>query len=412
MKHTGTNGHEAPLPRNWRNVNLSDVCHIEMGTSPPGHTYNRKGTGFPLLNGPTEFGARHPIATQWTTEPVRFAEPGDILFCVRGATTGRKNVADQRYCIGRGLAAIRGRNGVADTDFLWFLLDVVTASLVSRAAGSTFVNLPGAELERFQVPLPPVAEQRRIAGMLQARLAAVERARAAAQAQLQAAKALPAAYLREVFGSSTAKRWPISRFADIVHEMRYGTSNKSGSQGYATLRIPNVVGGRVDLTELTRVPVDEKDFRKLQLLEGDILFVRTNGNPHHIGRSAVFAWEEMTRLGVDASAVIFASYLIRARLNLSLVIPRFVQLYLQSESGRAELLSHCKTSAGQFNISTAGLGALSIPLPPLAAQKEVIAFADGRFDASEYVKTSIHDQLAKINLLPAAILRRAFSGSL
>ena len=73
---------------------------------------------------------------------IRFAEPGDILFCVRGATTGRKNIADKRYCIGRGLAAIRGRDGLADTEFLWFALDVVANELVGKAAGSTFVNLP------------------------------------------------------------------------------------------------------------------------------------------------------------------------------------------------------------------------------------------------------------------------------
>ena len=172
--HDGTDLH---LPLNWSTAKLSEICHIEMGTSPSGDTYNRRGVGFPLLNGPTEFGPRFPTAAQWTTEPVRYAECGDILFCVRGATTGRKNGADQRYCIGRGLAAIRGRSGIADTEFLWFLLDVVTTSLVRRAAGSTFVNLPGTELDCFVVPLPPLAEQKRIAGILKEQLATVERAR-------------------------------------------------------------------------------------------------------------------------------------------------------------------------------------------------------------------------------------------
>ena len=197
------------LPAGWRMVPLAEICHIAMGQSPPGATYNDKGNGCPLLNGPTEFGPRHPRALQWTTEPTRFAKPGDILFCVRGATTGRKNISDRSYCIGRGLAAIRGKEGLADTDFLWFLLDVVTDSLVQRAAGSTFVNLPGAELEAFQVPLPPLSEQQRIASVLQDQMAAVERARAAAEVRLEAANALGAAHLRVIFNIQDMKRWTV-----------------------------------------------------------------------------------------------------------------------------------------------------------------------------------------------------------
>lgn len=91
---------EKPLPKGWKWVKLGDVCTIVMGQSPDGKSYNSSGNGEPLLNGPTEFGKIHPTPMQWTTAPTRFADPGDILFCVRGATTGKKNIADQRYCIG------------------------------------------------------------------------------------------------------------------------------------------------------------------------------------------------------------------------------------------------------------------------------------------------------------------------
>ncbi|HET9914185.1 MAG TPA: restriction endonuclease subunit S, partial [Anaerolineales bacterium] len=102
---TKTNGRS--LPEGWQWVKLGDVCEIIMGQSPEGNTYNNNGEGMPLLNGPSEFGSRYPTAIQWTISPIRFAEKDDILFCVRGATTGRKNIANQKYCIGRGLAAIR-----------------------------------------------------------------------------------------------------------------------------------------------------------------------------------------------------------------------------------------------------------------------------------------------------------------
>lgn len=64
-------------------IPLSKAATVVMGQSPPGSTYNRTGDGAPLLNGPAEFGELHPSPVQWTTEPSRFAEAGDILFCVR-----------------------------------------------------------------------------------------------------------------------------------------------------------------------------------------------------------------------------------------------------------------------------------------------------------------------------------------
>src|SRR4051812_27756515 len=95
------------LPAEWTVATLGDIAEIVMGQSPPGDTYNTEANGLPLLNGPAEFGKRFPTAVQWTTQPARLADDGDILFCVRGNTTGRINIADRVYCIGRGLAAIR-----------------------------------------------------------------------------------------------------------------------------------------------------------------------------------------------------------------------------------------------------------------------------------------------------------------
>ena len=99
-----------PLPlggnATYREVQLGDVATIVMGQSPPGSTVSDE-PGVALLNGPTEFGPYHPTAMQFTTDPRKFAEPGDLLFCVRGSTTGRMNWADQEYAIGRGVAAIR-----------------------------------------------------------------------------------------------------------------------------------------------------------------------------------------------------------------------------------------------------------------------------------------------------------------
>lgn len=156
---------------------LGDVCEIIMGQSPDGSSYNRTGVGLPLLNGPSEFGSRHPVVVQWTSEPTKICKDGDILLCVRGNTVGRRNVADGEYCIGRGLAAIRPVAGIAHDDFVWFALGLITEQLLSKSSGSTFPNLNGEQLTKVEISCPDLPTQRRIASRLKKQMATLEQAR-------------------------------------------------------------------------------------------------------------------------------------------------------------------------------------------------------------------------------------------
>jgi type I restriction enzyme S subunit len=137
----------------WREHSLSHVAEVVMGQSPRGSSYNRSGIGCPLINGPTEFTERHPIQIQWTAEPSRFCRPGDLLLCVRGSSTGRTNVADDDYAIGRGIAAIRGKNG-NDTAFVSYQVVAVIKLVLAAAAGSTFPSIDGPSLRRLSIAVP------------------------------------------------------------------------------------------------------------------------------------------------------------------------------------------------------------------------------------------------------------------
>jgi type I restriction enzyme S subunit len=152
----------------WGEIELGLVSEIVMGQSPPGWTYSEDGVGMPLINGPVEYGKKHPTPVQWTSAPAKTCLPGDILFCVRGSTTGRINVSNDFYCIGRGVAAIRGKNGVAVTDFLEFVLRQLAVEVLeeARGSGSTFPSVTGGRLASSKVILPPPPEQRRIATIL------------------------------------------------------------------------------------------------------------------------------------------------------------------------------------------------------------------------------------------------------
>ncbi|MGS0695287.1 restriction endonuclease subunit S [Shewanella sp. 0m-4] len=133
-----------------KQMKLGDIAEITMGQSPKGDSCNNDGQGMPLLNGPTEFGGVHPYPTQFTVDPKRKAKVGDILFCVRGSTTGRMNYADQEYAIGRGIGSIRGKNGYS-TSFVRAVIDSNLNGLLKIATGTTFPNLGKDALNDYVV---------------------------------------------------------------------------------------------------------------------------------------------------------------------------------------------------------------------------------------------------------------------
>ena len=145
---------------------LGDIAEIIMGQSPSGDTCNASGSGLPLLNGPTEFGSHHPSPIQYTTDTRKRARPGDLLFCVRGSTTGRMNWADREYAIGRGIAAIRHKGGPEFQHFLRALVDYELPTLLAQATGSTFPNVSGEQLASIRCDMLDENAQRAIAAVL------------------------------------------------------------------------------------------------------------------------------------------------------------------------------------------------------------------------------------------------------
>jgi type I restriction enzyme S subunit len=155
-------------PKTWQIARLGEISEVIMGQSPPGETYNEKGEGTPLINGPTEFGEKYPIKSKWTTSPTKLSKENDVLICVRGHTTGRLNISDGAYCLGRGVAAIRGIEQNISNTFLYYVLEENQNKIFQRsyAAGSTFPNVTREELGRVQIPIPPIEEQRQISCIL------------------------------------------------------------------------------------------------------------------------------------------------------------------------------------------------------------------------------------------------------
>jgi type I restriction enzyme S subunit len=147
-------------------VKISDLANIKMGQSPKGETCNEVGDGIPLLNGPSEFTSYYPIPKQYTTDPKKICQKGEILFCVRGSTTGRMNWTDKEYAIGRGLASISHKKGDKFNHFLKYLIDHNLCSVLNLTSGSTFPNLTNDNLASFEFYVPELDVQKKTSSFL------------------------------------------------------------------------------------------------------------------------------------------------------------------------------------------------------------------------------------------------------
>ena len=155
-----TRDSQTDLPAGWERCVLSDFTDIVMGQSPLSETYNSSGQGLPFFQGKSEFGPLYPQIRLYCSQPKKIAYPGATLLSVR-APVGPTNLAMQKCCIGRGLAAIHPRGGIVPK-FLLYMFRNIESRIARKGTGSTFNAITKNAVEDIEFDLPPLLEQRRI----------------------------------------------------------------------------------------------------------------------------------------------------------------------------------------------------------------------------------------------------------
>jgi type I restriction enzyme S subunit len=201
--------------------------------------------------------------------------------------------------------------------------------------------------------------------------------------------------------------WTWASLEQIARSSSYGTSAKCSpdNSGPPVLRIPNIAGGGVDLTDLKFAGPDESIEDGDELAPGDLLIIRTNGSKNLIGRSAVVR----AKFGRATS---YASYLIRFRLFGSPTLFDWVGTIWDVSFLRAWIEQRAATSAGQHNISMSVLSTMPIPLPPLAEQTRIVAEVERRLSVVEELESVVTANLQRATRLRQSILQKAFTGKL
>lgn len=380
-------------------ASIGSVCTVIAGQSPKASFYNDARNGLPFYQGKKEFTDRYlGSPTTWTTSVTKKAEAGDILMSVR-APVGPINEATEAICIGRGLAAIRPGDRV-NRDYLWYALLWLQPEIKGNA-GAVFESINKAGIEKLEIPLPALEEQRRIVAVLDEAFEGLARARVQAEANLQNAREL----LALTFEHELLKHREDSiqtTIGEVCTGFEYGTSAKSQPKGkMPVLRMGNLQSGEVDWSDLVYTDSDA-DIEKLTLNNGDVLFNRTN-SLEHVGKTAIYRGD---------MPAIFAGYLIRVHYNKSKMLPEFLNMFLNSKSARDYGRSISGKSVNQANISASKLKTYPIMLPSVRAQEDIVrkmASLRGPLkDLEGIYEVNLHD----IDDLRQSVLQKAFAGKL
>ena len=161
----------------WPMVALGKVAEVVAGQSPPGESYNDNGVGTPFHQGKTEFGEMFlGTPVKWTTDPRRFADKGDILMSVR-APVGPVNISTQKVCIGRGLAALKPKSDSLTALYFFYVLRSIEAK-ITGSVGAAFSSINKGEIEKIEIPLPPLSVQQEIVAEIEGYQRVIDGARA------------------------------------------------------------------------------------------------------------------------------------------------------------------------------------------------------------------------------------------
>jgi type I restriction enzyme S subunit len=265
----------------WPAQKLGGLAVIVMGQSPPGETYNTDGRGMPFFQGKAEFSDEYPEVQKWCDAPLKVAEPGDVLLSVR-APVGPTNIARERCCIGRGLAAIRPRTRNLTSRFLRYFFTAFESQIAQQGAGSTFDAISRSVIENLDIPLPPLSEQDRIVRILD-EAEAIRRLRA--QADERTSVTIPAVFAEMFLGKPSAN-WRKGTLAKFGVAVRYGLGQppESDSDGVALVRATNIKRGRIVNEGLIRVDRSKVPISRNAFLRcGEVVVVRSGAYTGDIG---------------------------------------------------------------------------------------------------------------------------------
>lgn len=378
------------LPDKWRIVKLHEIAE----RLPTGNQYDRLSTK-PQGRVPVIDQSEEGYAGYHDDEPGIMATASTPIITFANHTCAVR-LHKSPFSVIQNVFPLLAREGTDALFLFWLLRGRVKMS---------FYGGHWPKLVALDFPLPPLDEQRRLAALLTDQLAAVDRARAAVEEQLAAANALPAAYLRSVFESEEAKEWERTKLVNHSIKIGSGITPRGGQAVYLNKGIPLIRSQNIHMNRFVYDGLafisDEQDIEmEMSRVQPDDVLLNITGAS--IGRVCVVP-TELCPANVNQHVSI-----IRADSTFE---PHFLSLYISTPSFQKSIMDS-QSGATRQALTKALIENFQIPIPELSVQQRVIVQVQEQMSAVDRTRQVLEQQLATINQLPAALLRRAFSGEL
>ena len=292
---------------------------------------------------------------------------GQILFGKRRAYQKKVGLADFDGICSSDILVIEAKKDNFVPELLPFIIqdDRFFEYAVGTSSGSLSPRTKWRFLADYEIWLPSIEEQRRIATMLWAAEDCIEKA----ERFVATAERTKQILMLEFFSgrkTTRTKDWKNVKFSKIVASYKngiYKTPEFYGS-GLPSIRMFNIVEGKINKINAPLLEVTDDELKEYQLLEGDILINRVN-SIDLVGKAGIVAQ--------DLGNVTYESKNIRVRVNQELIIPEFLIFYLQTKEYSRHIRRKNKSAIGQATVNQTDLADLDIPLPTLPEQRQIAA---------------------------------------
>lgn len=398
-----------PLPKGWRWEKLKDITRIVTGTTPKSGVNEYWNNGEIVWITPTDLGGNSDkdifTSTRLITQSgfescgLEIVPPGSIVLSSR-APIGYLGIARTSLCTNQGCKSFVPSEQI-DSLFLYYAFKQSVPTLQKLGSGATFKEVSKTQLEHFEIPLPPLEEQKRIAARLDEQMRHIEQARLAAEESLSAAWELPSAYLSSIFDDSDEHRWKWEKLGDVCELLPAKAIKSIGNTSVTAITSACLTENGFSPAGLKSARMDENDAKVALVKKDEILIARSN-TPELVGRVSIYPGDPPNVVASDLTIRIWAK---------PSCYPPFLNAYLSYLYLSGYWKERAGGASGTMKKITRGqLLDIQVPVPDIAIQKKIVEEMQEKMSNFKQLEHSLESQLAEIESLPSAVLGQAFAG--